>query len=416
MRASDAPGCGRRSRRCSALACLLALALLRAPAAAAAPPLCEDDRWTEASVDALENGTARPLVQCWRTPACVRHSYLTPARCAARPLDADWAPADDAPGTAAARFAAAAGGATSLAALADRFFANRTVMFTGDSVTEGLWDFLLCQAAREGLAPVKVPEHGSPPVDVDAGLAARLETFLARRDAAPWAVNTHVGERPRHVALLPRSGTILVRKPTYHYEATDLAAQLSLADVLIVNYGLHSAFGSAEEQAAYGADMAAAFAQAQQAAAQPGRAVVFRETAAQHFQGTGGFVSWAQAHPSNVSVACECTAMTAETERSNAVAGRNGAVAAAHASAAAPDVRVQPFYALTADRHFGHEAAFCAFVQRGAATGCCDCTHMCYAPALARALVAGMHAALVGSNADAWLRDGGAPPQAQPPA
>ena len=78
-------------------------------------------------------------------------------------------------------------------------------------------------------------------------------------------------------------------------------------------------------------------------------------------------------------------------------------------------MRVQPFYALTAERHFGHEAAFCAFVQRGAATGCCDCTHMCYSPALARALVAGMHAALVGSNADTWPRDGGAPPQTQLP-
>ena len=364
-------------------------------------------------MDALENGTARPLVQCWRTPACVRHSYLTAARCEVRPLDADWAPANDAPDTAAARFAAQAGAATSLAALAERFFANRTVMFTGDSVTEGLWDFLLCQAAREGLRPLKVPEHGSPLTD-DAALAARLETFLARRDAAPWAVTTHVGERPRHVALLPRSGTILVRKPTYHYNDTDLAAQLALADVLVLNYGLHSAFGSQGEQAAYAADMAAALAQAQHAAALPGRAVVFRETAAQHFQGTGGFTSWSQAHPSNVSVACECTPMTVETERSNAVAGRNDAVAAAHASVAATDVRLQPFYALTADRHFGHEAAFCAFVQRGAATGCCDCTHMCYTPALARALVAGMHAALVGSNADTW-RERGAP-QAQPPA
>ena len=395
-----------RQNLASSASLLCALTLVLAFGAAAAPtPLCDGGVWPEASMEELENGTSLPLVQCWRRPACVRHNYLTRARCEARPLDSDWAPAEDAPDSAAAQLAVQAGEAASLAALAERFFGNRTVLLTGDSVTESVWDFLLCQAAREGLHPVRALAGGNQANArrVDAALTARLETFMARRNAATWP-GERAGGGPSDVVLLPRTGTILARKGASAYNHTDMASQLALADVLIVNYGLHYAFITDAQKAEYAADMGVLMAQVQAAAKQPGRAILFRETAAQHFAGTGSYDSWQQAHPSNIT-ACECAPMPPEVARTNLVVGYNVAVTAAHRAAAARDVRLLPFYALTQDRHFGHEASYCSFVQRHVPHGCCDCTHMCYTPQLARALVAQIYAALVGTNADTWLKD-----------
>ena len=403
-------------RRWKPSSLLCALSLLLVVGAVAAPaPLCDGGLWPEASMEALENGTILPLVQCWRRPACVRHTYLTRKRCQARPLDSDWAPAEDAPDSAAAQLAAQAGEAGSFAALAERFFTNRTVLLTGDSVTEGVWDFLLCQAAREGLRPVRAVaggHHQSSAVRrVDAALAARLETFLARRNATTWP-GLRAGDEPRDVVLLPHSGTVIARKGASAYNYTDMASQLTVADVVVVNYGLHYAFVSDAQKTEYAADMGALMAQVQAAAQQPGRAVLFRETAAQHFAGTGSYESWKQAHPSNIT-SCACAPMPPEVARTNLVTGYNVAVAAALRAAAARDVRLLPFYALTQDRDFGHEASYCSFVQRNEPHGCCDCTHMCFTPQLARAIVAQMYAALVGTNADTWLAP--SPPLLPPP-
>jgi hypothetical protein len=355
-----------------------------------------------------------PEVQCWRTPACVRHTYLTRARCEARPADSDWAPAEDAPGSATALAAAAGTNASSSSsssfwALASRFFVNRTVVLTGDSVTEGIWDFLLCQAAREGLRPVTVRDQGHEPRAArhDAALGARLAAFFARRGNASWSSH-RAGGPPMYVTLLPRTGTILARKGASAYNHTDMAAQLALADVLVLNYGLHYPFVTDAHKTEYAADMGALMAQAQRAASRPGRAVLFRETAAQHFAGTGAYTSWQQAHPSNITT-CACKPMPPAVAQNNIVTGYNDGVAAAKRAAAAVDVRLQPFYALTATRAYGHEETYCAFMQRHAAAGCCDCTHLCYTPQLASAIVAGMYAALEGSNADTW-REEAAPP------
>ena len=111
-------------------------------------------------------------------------------------------------------------------------------------------------------------------------------------------------------------------------------------------------------------------------------------------------LTWQQSHPSNI-IACRCAAMSPEVAASNLVTAYNDALSAGHA-AAGPDtpVRLLPFYALTEARHDGHEETYCAFLQRHTRGGCCDCSHLCYTPQLGRALVAGMYAALVGTNAD----------------
>jgi hypothetical protein len=379
----------------------LALLLCCACARAAAPPLCDGKSWPEATVEDLESGKKLPLVQCWRTPACVRHDYLTRARCELRPRDDDWAPALDVPGSPGALAAAAVGDAT-MTQLAARFLVNRTLLFTGDSVTEGLWDFIKCEAAREGLRPATLTGTRLPAAaDRDEALAARIRAFMEHRDRGPWGgdASKRSGNPPHAAVLLPATGTILAVKYASAYYRPDMATQLELADVLVVNYGLHYAFITDEQKAEYTADMTAFMAQAEAAAALPGRAVLFRETSAQHFPGSGAMTSWQQSHPSNITT-CACAPMSAELAASNIAAGYNRAVAAAHRSALATSVRVLPYYNLTAARHDMHEETYCAFLQRHNKHGGCDCTHSCYTPQLGRAVVAGMYAALVGTNAD----------------
>ena len=395
------PPRGARCRCSSRHALSLALLLCCACARAAAPPLCDGKSWPEATVADLESGRALPLVQCWRTPACVRHDYLTRARCELRPRDEDWAPAVDAPGSVAALAAAAVGNAT-MAQLAARFFVNRTVLFTGDSMTAGVWDFIKCEAAREGLQPATLTDRRLPAAaGRDEALAARIRAFMERKDRGPWGGDAarRSGGQAHAAVLLPATGTILAVKYASAYYRPDMATQLELADVLVANFGLHYGFVTDEQKAEYTADMTAFMAQAEAAAALPGRAVLFRETSAQHFPGSGAMTSWQQSHPSNITL-CACAPMSAELAASNIVAGYNKAVAAAHRAAVATSVRVLPHYTLTAARHDTHEETYCAFLQRHQKHGCCDCTHLCYTPQLGRAIVAGMYAALVGTNAD----------------
>ena len=221
---------------------------------------------------------------------------------------------------------------------------------------------------------------------------------MDRRARGPWG-GERSGGLPHAAVLLPATGTILAVKYASAYHRPDMAAPLELADVLVVNYGLHYAFITDAEKAEYTADMTAFMVQAEAAAALPGRAVLFRETSAQHFQGSGAFTSWQQSHPSNITT-CACAPMSAELAANNIVAGYNNAAAAAHRAAAVKHVRVLPHYSLTAARHDTHEETYCAFLQRHSKHGCCDCSHLCYTPQLARAVVAGMYAALVGTNAD----------------
>lgn len=112
----------------------------------------------------------------------------------------------------------------------------------------------------------------------------------------------------------------------------------------------------------------------------PGRPVVVREVSAQHFRGTGSYVSWEQGHTASRGE-CGCEAMPAALIRNNTVTVQNAILhelAARHRL-----VRIMPYYDLTSARWDMHLQSHCDI--RDSQMRCiCDCTHYCYTPAFWR--------------------------------
>lgn len=356
------------------LAYRIVYVLLCAVASVTAAPLCNGNAWEGATQFELEHGLKLPEIQCWRKPVCVRHSYLTRARCEARPLDTDWAETE-------AEVQHAKNLSMSLHSLASRFLVNRTVLFTGDSVTEALWDFMLCDAAREGLKPTIVTEshHRFLP----AALADKATAFYQSIRTKFWDFSGLGGNWPSRVVFLPETQTLLAYKKSSGYVPIDQISQLEVADVLIINHGHHYLSQEFEDRQIYTKHMREMFRQLQRTASTPGKAVLFRETSAQHFSTTGAFAGWQQAHPAKNST-CRCSPLLPEFEDQNNVKWQNLAVRRARAEAGAMNTFILPFYNFTAARPYGHEEAYCSFGKRHSSKSCCDCTHMCYAPSLSR--------------------------------
>lgn len=111
-------------------------------------------------------------------------------------------------------------------------------------------------------------------------------------------------------------------------------------------------------------------------ARRPGKAALFRETSAQHFEGTGAYAGKAQSHLTKGST-CVCAPMAPGVAADNVATRQNRVVAELVARNTA--VRVLPFYELTLPRHDMHEAEYCAFEQRRGKRPeemtdvCCEC-------------------------------------------
>ena len=257
----------------------------------------------------------------------------------------------------------------------------------------------LCELSRWGL---EVFTHD--PRDAGEGmeptLRARLRSYHRRvaryhhLDAASGS-QLWLGGEPHNPEFVRSTGTIVAPKGWHKYKASDLAAVLSLADVVVVNYALHyhGPPGQPERRFdEYAQEMHAMFVQLEAFARLPGKAAVFRETGAQHFAGTGSYAGDEQAHP-QIAKGCHCAPMSDEVRRHNEVTRFNDVVhelARGH-----PHVRVLPFYDITAPRHDMHEGAYCAFDQMrdepNAQYVCCDCTHFCHTPQLWRHVFAALH-------------------------
>jgi hypothetical protein len=350
--------------------------------------------------------TGLPDVQCWRQPApCVHADYITLPRCRAWRADADWPTADGvlsrpAPGEAPW---------TSMAELTRRLFAHKTVVFMGDSINTQLVAGLTCEAERTGLA-LQRAEDGPEAAAAAARHEARVKAAEAAGESngtAPWRPGSPIFE-----AFAPETNTTFVCKGWGHFYADDFRALLRVADVLVVNFGLHYSRSGRHNFSAYAADMAAAVAAMDAWAAQGGgRVALFRETSAQTFKRTGAFVTHAAAAVAGVAGAWwdyPCAAMTADMAAHNAVATRNAIVDAALSRAV--HVRRLPFYNLTAAhaaQYVGRRCQFSRAVPRcrtvraslnetelAAAARCqrereatpfvpcADCTHLCWTPLL----------------------------------
>ena len=163
----------------------------------------------------------------------------------------------------------------------------------GDSISEQLVNGVLCEAERTGLMLDVTFAAGS------AAHAARaaLEARVAAVPTNDW--HDHV----QTLAYAPATGTLFCFKGWARFYEKDFQAALSVAEVLVVNYGLHYNAGSAINLTMYETDMrrlvtlGAAWARASSA---PPRAFLFRETSAQSFLHTGSFDVAAAAAGGNV--------------------------------------------------------------------------------------------------------------------
>jgi len=238
-----------------------------------------------------------------------------------------------------------------------------------------------CEAAKaagRGAADwAYAPPGQSPAWPAEAGARWALRPRLAALHQYNEQVGRPEGSWWDAPLVSAARGAVLVHKGWARYNATQLAALLAVVDVALVNYGHHYAGASREE---YAADMHALFSQLAtwvRAAPAGARTALFRETGAQHFIGSGGaFSSWDQAHP-KLGDRCSCAPLSGE---SNQITGWNEAVRAL--ASVTPEVKLVPFYALTAPRHDMHEGPFCGFGNRAGPQPCCDCTHYCYTPQL----------------------------------
>ena len=257
----------------------------------------------------------------------------------------------------------------------------------------------LCEMSRWGL---KISAHH--PHDSGEGMSpellARVRAYY-RRVARYHHLDDATGKglwlggEPPKPEVVRSTGTLVVPKGWHKYKASDMAAVLSLADVVIVNYALHY-HGPPDHPERmlddYEQEMHALFLQLDAFAKLPGKAAIFRETGAQHFSGTGSYAGDEQAHPT-VAKGCHCAAMSEEVRKHNDVTRFNDVV---HGLAKRhPHVRVLPFYEVTAPRHDMHEGAYCAFDQARSEPNadylCCDCTHFCHTPQLWRHVFAALY-------------------------
>ena len=137
-----------------------------------------------------------------------------------------------------------------------------------------------------------------------------------------------LGGEPEKPEVVRSTGTLVLPKGWHKWKQSDMAALMSIADVIVVNYALHyhGEPGKPETKLPqYEGEMSGLFAQLEAFGRQPGKAAVFRETGAQHFTGTGAYAGDDQAHPGKAR-GCHCGAMAPEVLRDNEVTRFNDVI------------------------------------------------------------------------------------------
>ena len=276
---------------------------------------------------------------------------------------------------------------------------NRTFLLMGDSVMEQFYNTLQCFLRKEGIEV----SNDKPFLD------------WIQQTAPLW----RMGKRKKPPKLPQRAvgNTRLLYARVTTYQPDEVAAAAQTADVIILNWGLHY-----QVMAQYKKELTAAFEVLDQLAAQPGKAVLFSETGAQHFKASDarGYTTGEWEHRDK-SADSKCTCQPIEDYNVNV---RNRVLAEVLGTGRFNNVQTLPFYELTRPRwrwHFGnctkrpngahaaraphlpvihsggrHDSpprALCSPVLTlvpvpvsGPAGWnyytCCDCTHFCFSPAM----------------------------------
>lgn len=394
---ADAPA-ARRGPRASPYAANLrraALTKARARPLPVAPPdvglnATRARAWCEAS------SPPDVMVSCARVPPCAineaQHAVLNEAECTARKRYAEWPMHDP-------HLPALREGDARIVQLVERLGA-RTMLIAGDSVSNLDFRALRCAIQREEL----------------------YDRRLSGQMLGVWRAwgRTH-GLSCCGQMLGTLLGGRIVFVGIYRYDPKTVALLLQASDILLINYGLHYRHTDiriyAEQMRALFAQTNAESERGTSGALRAGTRVLFRETTAQHFKGTGAYMAGAERIGAG---GCVCAAHTREVSANNHVASENEVVAELAANVTRGGVQLVPFYALTAPRfnlhnqddHCGNGAlAARTGAQRARAavgsrarrrqSSCCDCTHFCYTPQLYDAYFAGVESALARADARA---------------
>jgi len=313
--------------------------------------------------------TGIPVVACHRDPPCIEETWITVERCKGLRLDTAWPTYDP-------YIPRAHGWATARRMMHDQL-RGKTLLLVGDSITRNVWNGFACELARLGL-------------ELDTG---HPRVGALRR--ASRALNESAGWHPiNDLYYIPEADALVGWKGWGRPNAYDTACMMQLADVLVVNYGLH--YGTLND---YERDMRQLFASLSAFNAQPGKMAVFRETSSQAFFGTSAYVKDAHKTTSN------CAPIAEEVAHNNHVWSQNVLV---HQMALAADVPVLPFYNLTVPRWNMRLERLCqvpammnesdpeAACNHGACTSACDvdCSHLCATPTLWARLTSDLSAVL----------------------
>lgn len=317
-----------------ARAAWLALHLVAAWAHAPCPP------------DAVRDGL--PLVQCDRSPPCVRWSYMTVEKCAELKRDESWPTYDE--------HIRRNGHWASMRHLVHKHLQNKRLFIVGDSISNLWYRGLTCEAARHGLTV--------------AGWSADLA--LLRHQVQAYAQDTWLGEPlpGQECVAFVETNTTLCLRGWHKFKASDTDANLALADVLLVNYALHYS-----NMGEYQTDMSALMAKMRDFNQRKRKLAVFRETSAQLFPNGGAYSPGAHKNADAL-----CAPMNPSVMYDNFVWKQNEYVRSA--ARAAGDVPVLAFYNVTLDRWNSLEQRFCEFEARKSNPegACLDCTHLCTTP------------------------------------
>ena len=327
----------------------------------AAKPLCVNGEWTEVDPAAIRRGDALPGVACWRTPGvCIEQQFLTPHRCSSRPRDADWPP-----------LPAADGFPTLPQSVVRRLmdaFRGKRVVFLGDSITYNLFSFTVCEIYRAGFVVHKAGGDSR-----DAALRRAddaTSSFWNGWYDAPWGSAGPPGDTDAEYVV--DTDTLLVRMMHTHFKESTYQALETIADILVVNYGLHYDLVTPTQRARYASDLAALSQRLDAFAARPGKSAVYRETSRTHARVAGDV--------------CGCTPVEKEPARN----GLEWSVELNGIANKALHVPVVPFYEPTARMAYGHPENFSAYWNHFEHTGSCDCTHWCYSPQITRGFLQGV--------------------------
>ncbi|KNC49494.1 uncharacterized protein AMSG_05510 [Thecamonas trahens ATCC 50062] len=243
---------------------------------------------------------------------------------------------------------------------------------------------VLAHFPRVGIAEFWAELGGRILIQGGDSISGQMQAFLG---CTAKVAGMHVGklifaDNSGFDGLVSPFGGFVGRMDHYRHNVENVARAMKVADVIVVNIGLHMTIRTEDEREKYRAMLRELFGQVEEWAQHPDHVFIFQETSTQHFEttdGSGLFESKVHAEPGSP---CRCspTNSTDKQVRNSLMEEVRTEVDAAHEW-----LHVLPLWEMTRDlnaAHLGlrHDAPDQPFG--------CDCTHFCYSPVISEAWMA----------------------------